>query len=154
MAARFSPRADRRVAFAWPFDPLAVIASPRKSPDCRLPKSARLSDAKVFVQLLQGRRKASGSLELAMRPRADELVDRAPGARLGVVVGRKNLPRAVDRNTVKRIVREAFRQERMAMPPRDMLFRLRQRLTQVPRVQWKVDVAEAVRALIDHARRR
>lgn len=88
-----------------------------------------------------------------MRLRADAFVDKAPGARLGVVVGRKNLPRAVDRNTVKRIIREAFRQQRMAMPPRDMLFRLRQRLTQVPRGQWKVDVAEAVRALLDHARR-
>lgn len=88
-----------------------------------------------------------------MRPRTDESAGNAPGARIGVVVGRKNLPRAVDRNTVKRIVREAFRQQRVTLPSRDMVFRLRQRLVKVPRAQWTADVAEAVRALIDHARK-
>jgi len=45
-------------------------------------------------------------------------------ARLGVVVGKKLLKRAVDRNKVKRVVREQFRQRRAGLPPYDLIVRL------------------------------
>jgi len=38
------------------------------------------------------------------------------GSRLGLVVGKKNVPKAVDRNHVKRIVRETFRLEQFVQP--------------------------------------
>lgn len=66
-----------------------------------------------------------------------------------MVVGRKNLPRAVDRNTVKRIIREAFRQQRAGLLPRDMLVRLRQRLAGRPRSEWKLEVATAIKFLLE-----
>lgn len=44
--------------------------------------------------------------------------------RLGLVVGKKQLKRAVDRNRVKRIVREQFRLHRAELPACDLIVRL------------------------------
>lgn len=132
----------------------------------------------MFVELLRGRRRIVGPLEFAVRERppsraaAEIAVDAAAGpageafgepsalvlrmpapdgARVGIVVGRKNLSRAVDRNALKRIVREAFRSQRAQLPSRDLLFRLRQRLKGVPRDVWKADVMKAVNELLVQA---
>jgi len=48
----------------------------------------------------------------------------AGDARLGLVVGKKLLKRAVDRNRVKRIVREQFRLRRSKLPVCDLVVRL------------------------------
>lgn len=45
-------------------------------------------------------------------------------ARLGLVVGKKLLKRAVDRNRVKRVIREQFRRARPQLPPVDLIVRL------------------------------
>lgn len=45
-------------------------------------------------------------------------------ARLGLVVGKKLLKRAVDRNRLKRIVRERFRIRRANLPVCDLVVRL------------------------------
>lgn len=45
-------------------------------------------------------------------------------ARLGLVVGKKLLKRAVDRNRVKRVVREQFRLRRAGLPAVDLVVRL------------------------------
>jgi ribonuclease P protein component len=74
------------------------------------------------------------------------------GARLGIVVGKKNLPGAADRNTVKRIVREAFRERRRELPSWDIMIRLRQSLKGQLRAAWKLRVAVAVKALLANAR--
>ena len=106
--------------------------------------------------MLRGRRRTSGVLELAIRDRPvslDQSDASKPiaGARVAIVVGRKNMSRAVDRNALKRIVREAFRARRAELPSRDLLFRLRQRLTGVPQNQWKAGVVEAVNTLLSQA---
>jgi ribonuclease P protein component len=49
---------------------------------------------------------------------------RAPG-RFGLVVGRKALPRAIDRNRFKRIVRQALRQHREDASRYDLVVRLK-----------------------------
>ena len=51
----------------------------------------------------------------------------ASEARLGLVVGKKLLKRAVDRNRVKRIVREQFRLRRARLPVCDLVVRLHAR---------------------------
>ncbi|MBK7473880.1 MAG: ribonuclease P protein component [Betaproteobacteria bacterium] len=112
----------------------------------RLPKSSRLNDSKVFVRLLSGRRRAGDCLEIAVGKNAVER------ARLGIIVGKKNLPRAVDRNTLKRIVREAFRERRSELPPCDIMIRLRQSLKGQAQALWKPRVAEAVKVLLAGAR--
>lgn len=45
-------------------------------------------------------------------------------ARLGMIVAKRLLPKAVDRNRVKRCVREAFRLQRVNLPPCDFVVRL------------------------------
>lgn len=45
-------------------------------------------------------------------------------ARLGMVIGKKLLRRAVDRNRVKRCIRECFRRRRPALPACDLIVRL------------------------------
>lgn len=57
---------------------------------------------------------------LHYQPRPDGMND----ARLGVVVGKKLLKRAVDRNRLKRIVREQFRLLRKDLPAVDLIVRL------------------------------
>jgi ribonuclease P protein component len=44
--------------------------------------------------------------------------------RLGVAVAKKLAPRAVDRNLVKRLAREAFRMLRIRLPAYDLVLRL------------------------------
>ena len=72
--------------------------------------------------------------------------------RLGIVVGKKNLPAAVDRNALKRIVREAFRERRGELPPCDIMIRLRQSLKGQARPEWRRRVADAVKILFAEAR--
>lgn len=67
-------------------------------------------------------------------------------------MGKKNLPGAVDRNTLKRIVREAFRERRSDLPPWDIMIRLRQSLKGQPRSVWRQRVADAVKTLLAEAR--
>ena len=57
---------------------------------------------------------------LHYQPRAEG----AAGPRIGLVVGKKLLKRAVDRNCVKRCVREHFRRHRLHLPPCDLIVRL------------------------------
>jgi ribonuclease P protein component len=46
------------------------------------------------------------------------------GARLGLVIAKRHLRLSVDRNLVKRLVREAFRVRRSDLPSRDLIVRL------------------------------
>ena len=57
---------------------------------------------------------------LHYQPRAAGLTE----ARLGLVVGKKQLKRAIDRNRVKRIIREQFRLARASLPAVDLVVRL------------------------------
>ena len=57
---------------------------------------------------------------LHYQPRAEGFSD----ARLGLVVGKKLLKRAVDRNQVKRVIREQFRRARSQLPSVDLIVRL------------------------------
>jgi len=86
----------------------------------RLTKTDEFSSVFGFRRALRGK-----LLMLHYQPRPDGLND----ARLGVVVGKKLLKRAVDRNRVKRIVREQFRRERPSLPACDLIVRLAVKLT-------------------------
>lgn len=57
---------------------------------------------------------------LHYQPRPAGIVE----ARLGLVVGKKLLKRSVDRNRVKRIIREQFRLQRETLPACDLVVRL------------------------------
>lgn len=67
----------------------------------------------------------AGALSVAA-PEVSSVVvsDHESSARLGLVIGKKQLRRAVGRNLVKRLAREAFRLQRDTLPPVDLILRL------------------------------
>ena len=69
-------------------------------------RTRRLLRKKQFDQVLRGAsvRAGRGPLRLAARDNELEM------ARLGLIVGKRMLRRAVDRNRAKRVIRESFRQ--------------------------------------------
>ena len=100
----------------------------------------------MFARLLHGRRRAGDCLEIAVGRNGGE------GPRLGIIVGKKNLPAAVDRNALRRIVREAFRQRRPELPSCDIMVRLRHSLKGLARPLWRRRVTEAVQNLLAEAK--
>ncbi|MGN5480418.1 ribonuclease P protein component [Cupriavidus basilensis] len=83
------------------------------------PKAARLTKTDEFSSVF------------ALRPRrrsphyvSGVRANGRPEARLGVVVGKKFAPRAAERNLVKRMARELFRQRQDQLGGRDVLLRL------------------------------
>ena len=80
------------------------------------------------------------------------LAIRAQAARLGIIVGKRFLARAVDRNLVKRMVRESFRRWRLRLPAVDLVVMLRQRVPGLDRVQLHVQIEALWQGLIEKAR--
>jgi ribonuclease P protein component len=58
------------------------------------------------------------------------LVGNKPGSwpRIGFAIARKQIPRAVKRNALKRLFRESFRISRHRLPPRDMVIMVRREI--------------------------
>lgn len=81
----------------------------------RLTKTDEFSSVFGFKRAIRGK-----LLMLHYQPRPEG----TSGARLGLVVGKKLLKRAVDRNKVKRVVREQFRLNRATLPVCDIVLRL------------------------------
>lgn len=103
-----------------------------------LPPAARLRRAADFAAL----RHASGRLDtrfFLIRYRATE----ADSARLGLAVSRRVSKRAVDRNRIKRNVRESFRLVRARLPALDLLL--------IARQQAATAAGRALRADLDAA---
>lgn len=85
----------------------------------------RLHSAAEFSLVFASRRVLRGkSFDLHYRSR--ESASAAPwfGARLGLVIAKKLARRAVQRNLLKRLAREAFRNARQGLPPYDLVLRL------------------------------
>lgn len=108
--------------------PRAVTASPSDSPrplpgltglrlsfesGDRLHKAAEFSAVFSHRRVLRGER-----FDLHYRP------NEGTGARLGLVIAKKLARRAVLRNLLKRVGREAFRQVRAGLPAFDLVLRL------------------------------
>lgn len=84
-------------------------------------RSYRLTKTDEFSSVFGFRRAIRGKLiMLHYRPRDSSVHD----ARLGLVVGKKQLKHAVDRNLFKRVIREQFRLCRAELPALDLVVRL------------------------------
>ena len=78
-------------------------------------RQRRLADKASFTRVLSSRvRVQSGSLALQM------VRNEKDAGRLGVSVAKRHIKRAVDRNRVKRMLREAFRRHFLKQQPLDM----------------------------------
>ena len=79
---------------------------------------------------------------------------RAAGAnapRLGLVIGKKLAARAVQRNLLKRLARETFRQARRELPAYDLVLRLAQApgrcMDTQARAVWRADIEQLLARL-------
>jgi ribonuclease P protein component len=81
----------------------------------------RLRGAAINQILAVTRPRRSGSV--SVRIKANGL----GYARLGLIVAKRILPRAVDRNRARRLIREWFRRRQAAVPAQDLLVRLTNR---------------------------
>ena len=111
----FSPLAAPRAASAWLFKPESGEVDLRFARRYRLTKTDEYSSVFGFRRAIRGK-----LLMLHWQPRPAGSSD----ARLGLVIGKKQLKRAVDRNRVKRIVRDRFRLARPGLPAVDLIVRL------------------------------
>jgi len=99
----------------------------------------RLTGTGAFEAMFRfGRRREADFVQLLWMP-----ARRVPG-RAGFVIGRKALPRAVDRNRVRRLFREALRMARPAVEAFDVILRLKRGC---PPARFRVVAAEAAQLL-------
>jgi len=102
-------------------------------------RRCRLTGAGAFEEVFRtGRRSEGEFLQLVSVPAA------RPCGRVGFVIGGKALPRAVDRNRVRRMLRVALRDGRPAIAHLDLIVRIKR---SVPRSEFVRVVAEARRML-------
>jgi ribonuclease P protein component len=94
-----------------------------------------------------GRRFEGRYLQLIAAPAAH------PPGRAGFVVGRKALPRAVDRNRLKRVVREVLRASRPGIEGFDLIVRLKRPLKRVEVDAAAGEAATLLAAAFAHAAR-
>ena len=80
----------------------------------------RLRGANEFARMFRtGRRLETTRVQLFFAPAAQ------PPGRVGYVIGSRQLARAVDRNRLRRLLRELFRTRRRAVHEFDIVLRLR-----------------------------
>ena len=104
-----------------------------------LPPEARMHRPSEFAAALKGRRLARGAFFMISAAKPGDLPDRteatcanaaavAACARLGLVIPKRHAARASTRNALKRVIREAFRAQRLRLGPADYVVRLHSRV--------------------------
>ena len=111
----FSPLAAPRAESVWLFKPESGEVNQCFARRYRLTKTDEFSSVFGFRRAIRGK-----LLMLHYQPRPEGMTE----PRLGLVVGKKLLKHAVDRNRLKRIVREQFRLRRASLPGVDLVVRL------------------------------
>jgi len=71
-----------------------------------------------------------------------------PYARLGMIVGKKHLRRAVDRNRVRRVIRESFRHEREKLKGLDFVVMIRSDCSLLENQAIKNEIGNVWQAII------
>ena len=84
------------------------------------PRQRRLVKAIQYRHVFsKARRYKSHAFTILIRKQADN--DSVETARLGLAIAKRQVKRAIDRNRVKRLVRESFRQSVDHLPPVDIV---------------------------------
>ncbi|CAM3919780.1 ribonuclease P protein component [Bordetella bronchialis] len=97
-----------------------------------------------FAAALKGRRLARGAFFMVTAATARNGPEQER-ARLGMVIPKRHAARAATRNALKRVIREAFRARRLALPPADYVVRLHARVPDLSLTALKT----AARAEVD-----
>jgi len=104
------------------------------------PPAVRLQCPSDYKRALQGRRLSRGVLFVFHTPKTPS--PEQTTARLGIIVAKRFAAKAITRNTVKRVVRAWFQQNRVQLPPIDLVVRVhrpipKSSLTQLRKRLWK-----------------
>lgn len=122
----------------------------REQTDRSFPRSRRLLTKSDFNRVFERATVRAGTGELfALASPASDSTEQ-PQARLGFIVARKHVRRAVKRNLIKRIAREEFRLLDPALPPLDIIVMARKGADKLDRQK----LHEAVRYLFRKLRQR
>ena len=113
------------------------------------PSAARLHRPSEYVDALKGKRLARGALFVLNVPKVSSPVNEQP--RLGLIISKRMAPKAVTRNTIKRVLREAFRHKQAKLAPRDYVFRLHSPVGSRTLTQLKRAVRAEADALLEKA---
>ena len=103
---------------------------------CTLPRTARLLKPGDFAALRTASRRLNARhfiAEFAPNNRA--------GCRLGQAVSRRVSKRAVDRNRIKRLIRDSYRHMRLQLPAIDILLIARTSAVQTPAATLREDLS-------------
>jgi ribonuclease P protein component len=121
------------------------------------PAAARMHRPTEFAAALSGKRLARGAYFIVtanpaspspglitcsgdegMQNSIENLPPQAPIARLGLIMAKRLAHHASTRNALKRVVREAFRAQRLQLPAADYVVRLHKRIQDISLTQLKL----------------
>ena len=112
-------------------------------PRATFPAAARLHRPTEYASALSGRRVARGEYFVVTAHRAvttdqQKPTSNTPQARLGLVMAKRHARLASTRNALKRVVREAFRAQRLTLPAADYVVRLHRRIENISLTALKI----------------
>jgi ribonuclease P protein component len=106
--------------------------------DQRFPRQLRLTKPAEFTAVFnQGKRGGDRQINILSRPNA------MSHGRLGLVIAKKYLRKAVDRNRVKRQIRESFRHSKQHLHGMDVVVLLRADIRTVSNSQLRTQLLQA-----------
>lgn len=109
-------------------------------------RNRRLTDKASFTRVLGSRQRDSVG-RVALQVAANE----GTGARLGISVAKRHVKRSVDRNRVKRMMREAFRTHPIKRLNIDLFISIRVRLASSKRNHERSALRAEISALLEKA---
>ncbi|WP_269900947.1 ribonuclease P protein component [Paenalcaligenes faecalis] len=115
------------------------------------PASARLHRPSEYALALKGKRIARGALFVINTPR-QPTPSSQDTARLGLIIPKRLAAKAVTRNTIKRVIREAFRLRRPHLAHKDLVFRLHSKVPELSLRQLRKQVRDEVDGLLQKVR--
>ena len=112
-------------------------------PAAGLPREARIRRAGDFAALRQASGRLGGRC-FSVRYRGNELGH----ARLGLAISKRVSKRAVERNRIKRLVRESFRRIRHQLPAFDLVVMAREQASGLPGPELLAEIDALWRKLL------
>jgi ribonuclease P protein component len=115
--------------------------------DTSFAKARRLLNASDYSRVFDGAEARASHRHFLLLARTNN----EPGHRLGLVIAKKNVRLAVQRNRVKRIAREVFRQLPESEPTLDVILLARRGLDQLDNAELSTILQQQWQKLISHA---
>ena len=115
--------------------------------DNRFGKASRLLNANDYSRVFDGAEARASHKHLLLLARTND----QPGHRLGLVIAKKNVRLAVQRNRIKRIAREVFRNLPPSEPTLDIILLARRGLDQLDNTELSTILRQQWQKLVRHA---